>query len=556
MTDIVPALVDTRATATPDAPALLVDDGAIAFAALAERSRRVAGGLAALGIGAGDRVALWLPNLPAWLELYLALARLGAVAVSVNTRFRAVELADIVGRSGARALAVAPGFAPMDVAATLDAVDPAALQRVRHIIAVGDEPLRPPARARLVRHAALAAASSLARENERATPEAGTAIFTTSGTTSLPKFVLHRQAAIAGHARAVAPAFGYDAPDAVMFQGLPYAGVFGFCQAMAALAAGRPSVVPPVFAAESAALAIVRHRATHTNGSDEMYRRLLEAAPGAHPFASLRRAGFAAFNGDPAELVDAAEARGLRLSGLYGMSEVQALYAARAPDAPAEQRRLAGGRPVSPAARFRVRDPESGALLGPGAAGELELAGPSLMAGYAEDEAATARAMTDDGFVRTGDLGYLDPDGRGFVFVSRLGDTLRLGGYLVNPDEIAAALERHPDVSGAQVVGVPGPRGQRAVAFVVARPGTSVDAAALQEFCRRGLAGFKVPAAIWPIDAFPMAESANGAKIQRARLRALAAERFGGAAERFGNAAERVGGGETPSGAPVGKSLP
>lgn len=543
MADTVPDLVDVHAAADPAAPALIAGDRAVSFGELAARSRRVAGGLAALGIGAGDRVALWLPNIPAWLELYIALARLGAVAVSLNTRFRAVEIADIVGRSGARALAVAPGFAPMQVAATLAAVDPAALARLEFIVSCDDgAPPVLPLAARAVSYTVLAAAAPLARDNERAAPDSGTAIFTTSGTTSLPKFVLHRQAAIARHARAVAPAFGYDAADAVLFQALPYAGVFGFCQAMAALAAGRPSVAPPSFEAEDAARDLARHRATHTNGSDEMFRRVLDAAPGAVPFPALRRAGFAAFNGDPAALVAEAEARGLRLSGLYGMSEVQALYAARAPEAPAAERALAGGRPVSPAARFRVREPESGVLLGPGEAGEIELAGPSLMVGYAGDPAATRAALTEDGYVRTGDLGRLDADGRGFEFVSRLGDTLRLGGYLVNPVEIAAHLERHPAVAACQVVGVPGPRGQRAVAFVVARAGAAVEEAGLREFCRQGLAGFKVPAAIRRIDAFPVAESANGAKIQRAKLRSLAAELVGGGAE--------------ANGAPGAKSLP
>jgi fatty-acyl-CoA synthase len=263
------------------------------------------------------------------------------------------------------------------------------------------------------------------------------------------------------------------------------------------------------------------------NGSDEMYRRMLEAAPGARPFPTLRRAGFAAFNSDPAEFVAFGDARGLPLTGLYGMSEVQALFASQSPDAPAAERARGGGTPVSPEARVRVRDPESGRILPDGESGEIEARGPSLMAGYADDPAATAAAFTDDGYLRTGDLGYTAPGG--FVFLARMGDALRLGGYLVNPVEISSHIEMHPAVAACQVVGARTKRGERAVAFVVRRMGAAAGEGALIAHCRAGLASFKCPEAVIFLDAFPVAESANGAKIQRAKLRDWARERLGAA---------------------------
>src|SRR5262249_46901723 len=98
------SLLANRAGETPEAPAFLADDENLSFANLAEAALRVAQGLADLSVGPGDRVALWLPNIPAWPLLYFACARLGAIAVAVNTRFRAVEVADIVSRSGAKVL--------------------------------------------------------------------------------------------------------------------------------------------------------------------------------------------------------------------------------------------------------------------------------------------------------------------------------------------------------------------------------------------------------------------------------------------------------------------
>lgn len=520
-------LSDLIGGAAPGAVAIRYAGREVRYGDLAEASAQIAGGFARLGIGRGDRVALWLPNAPAWLEILFGLGRIGAVAVAVNTRFRAVEVADIVGRSRSRALVLWPGFKGIDFLGILEAVDPAALDRLETIVVYdeGEAPVRLPGRLagkRLVRYADLAAAAPTGRDGGGA--EDGAAIFTTSGTTKAPKFVLHAQRSLVDHARAVAPAFGYDAPDAVMLQALPFCGVFGLSQALATIAAGRPMVLTPAFAADQAARLIVDARATHMNGSDEMYRRLLEAAPAAEPFPNLRRAGFAAFNDDPAAFVALADSRGLRCSGLYGMSEVQALFASQSPTAPAAERARGGGRPVSPDAAVRVRDPETGAVASDGVAGELEVRGPSLMLGYADDAAATASAFTPDGYLRTGDLGHTVPGG--FVFLARIGDALRLGGYLVNPLEIACHVESHAGVAACQVVGAKTERGERAVAFVVKRAGAAVEEGDLAAHCRAGLAIFKCPAAFVFLDAFPMAESANGSKIQRAKLRAWAAERL------------------------------
>ena len=135
--------------------------------------------------------------------------------------------------------------------------------------------------------------------------------------------------------------------------------------------------------------------------------------------------------------------------------------------------------------------------------------------------------MTEDGYLRTGDLGYTVAGG--FVFLARMGDALRVGGFLVNPVEISSHIEAHPAVAACQVVGAKTQRGERAVAFVVRRAGAETEEGALIAHCRAGLASFKCPEAVIFLDAFPVAESANGAKIQRAKLRDLAKERLGAA---------------------------
>ena len=132
------SLLAHRAEKTPQAPAFLHGERRISFAELHERAARAAQGLTDLGVGPGDRVALWLPNVPAYPILYFACVRLGAIAVAVNTRYRAVEVADIVGRSGAKVLACAPGFRRIDFLSILAGVEPAALDRLAAIVVVGE----------------------------------------------------------------------------------------------------------------------------------------------------------------------------------------------------------------------------------------------------------------------------------------------------------------------------------------------------------------------------------------------------------------------------------
>jgi fatty-acyl-CoA synthase len=266
---------------------------------------------------------------------------------------------------------------------------------------------------------------------------------------------------------------------------------------------------------------VLRHRVTHTHASDEMIGRMLDAVPGTPAFPSARFFGYASFSPAYADLPQRAQARGLAVVGLYGMSEVHALMARQSEAAPFAERVLAGGRCVAAEGRVRARDPESGAVLPHGTPGELELKVPSAMVGYFNDEAATRAAFSADGYLRTGDLGYSTAEDA-FVFLARLGDAVRLGGFLVSPAEIEDVLQTHPAVAGAQVVGVETVAGTKAFAFVIVEAGAAFDEAALIAHCAARIAKFKVPVRVQPIDAFPVTPGANATKIQKSKLRELA----------------------------------
>jgi fatty-acyl-CoA synthase len=360
----------TLPSGRPGDPAIVYRERAIGYAELEAKVVRVAAGLARLGLGRGDRLAVWLPNVPVWLVLYLAAARLGVLVVAVNTRYRAREIADILGRSGAKALALWPGFKGIDFAGVLADVPADARSALGTVIVYDEGEFVPESIAgcRTVRYDGLERGSARhdAMAIDATTPSV---LFTTSGTTRAPKFVLHTHGSVTAHARDVAPGFGYTGPDTVMLQALPLCGVFGFCQAMATLAGGRPMIMAPVFDGAEAARLIARHRVTHLNGTDEMFFRIMEAADRENiSLASLRLCGYAAFaNAQGSALVAEGDRRGIPYVGLYGMSEVQALFARQPEAALPAQRARAGGKPISPRAACRVRDPESGKLLAPAA---------------------------------------------------------------------------------------------------------------------------------------------------------------------------------------------
>lgn len=515
---------------------LTFDDGSTSTASeLVEDARRLAGRLAADGRQVGDRIVVHLPNTAEHVRLLLACAVGGFVAVAVNTRYSPDEVDDLIRRSGAHR------------------VDGATISQ-----GVPDDPASE-------RHGGEATRDRVDRRDDPFV------VFTTSGTTSRPKMVLHRQHSIADHARDAAAAFGHSDEDTVLLA-LPLCGTFGQASLMAAVA-GNARIVVTDFDLDRTARLIGRHGVTCMNGSDDMFHRLLDHGA---DLSTIRLGGYARFNTSLDGIVARAEAAGATLTGLYGMSEVQALFSLRDPAGPIGVREKPGGTLVSSAAARRIVD------------GELQVRGPSLFAGYlAEggdriDDELTARHLAvaaaddDDGgaWFRTGDLardddtddsdsdvaGRADPD-RSFEYLARLGDVLRLGGFLVSPAEIESVLMEADEIEAAQVVAVDRPGGARPVAFVVlagtrtdatsARasdvvdatgrdghatrvPGKSqhLDEAATIERCAARLARYKVPVRVIVLDRFPTTDSANGTKIRKVELRRMGAAALDGRPQR------------------------
>lgn len=512
------SLIRTEAAADP---AFVCDGTAISRAEFEGKIEQTAAWLAAQGIGKGDVIAVWLVNRIEWLALLFAAARRGAIVAAVNTRYRGAEVAHLLRLSGARLMVVETTFRSIDFAAILADLAKEEVPALQTLAVVGADAI--PAHWPCVRFDAF----------DKPYPPAPSAqddidlpvlLYTTSGTTKGPKLVTHSQRTLAGHAVAVAKALRLDPQRHSLLAMLPFCGTFGMTSLLGFVAAGATVHVLDAFEAAPALKTLVQHRITHAFGSDEMFRRILALTDAPRPFPHLEVCGFAAFQPGWRELAAEAEARGLPLYGLYGSSEVQALFSiARTSDAFSD-RIEGGGWPMSPDAQVRVRDTETSKLASFGVSGEIEISAPSRFLGYFNDQEATRDAITADGFFRTGDIGRLRGDGS-FVYETRAGDAMRLGGFLVAPGEIEDELKSYPGVADAQVVAVDLKGQARCVAFVIpagAPPAQETVIARLRD----RLAGYKVPARIYVVDSFPITDSANGVKIQRAKLRAMAMERI------------------------------
>lgn len=518
------ACLTRHAVAAPDEIFLHAPGRSHSRAEVQAEVARVAALLAAQGARRGDCLALWLPNGIAWLVLFLACARLGVAVMALNTRFRSHEVGDIVARAGCRWLALQPGFRGIAFADILQDVAPQQLAGLQGLIACHEPGIEaaPPAHIAglpVLRYDTPASGPAPAATGRG---DDGAIVYTTSGTTAAPKLVLHDQHGLLQHGDAVARALDMRAGDAVLLAA-PLCGAFGFSTALGALACGARLVASASLDPAELAALIARHGVTHSFANNELIARVFDAADaGGHHLASLRHLGFASFAPGLDSLFERAAARGIPLGGLYGSSELQALVAAQPLAAPDGERRLAGGRLLAPDARVRVRDPDSGALLPRGEAGEIEILAPSLMRGYLGDPDATAQAVDAEGWFRTGDLGHALDD-RHFIFHARRGDALRLNGFLVHPGEIEEQLTAHAGVAAAQAVGVVHEGRTVVVAFVRAEAGhTPPGEAELLAHCEHRLARFKLPRRVVFVDAFPVVQSANSNKIQRHKLQEMA----------------------------------
>lgn len=534
------SLYSTHLKQRPDDVFIVGQDGALSYGEFHNKVLRASAWLEQHEIASGDMIAVWMVNHVEWLVLLFAAARRGAAVAAVNTRYRASEVTHILSKSGAKLLILEPHYKKIDFLSILKEIEPTqipALEMIGVMGAVSDLgkalPVSKCVAFDLDQVAPADAQEQEMREQIGGDIDAPLILFTTSGTTKAPKLVCHTSRSITYHSFKAADQLGMGQAGTAILTALPLCGVFGLSGVLAAIKAGGRVVMLDVFEGSRGVRLMYDHEVTHIFGSDEMYRRLMEAADkatyGQTPFPKARIFGFGAFHPGARELIVELEKRGFPMVGVYGSSEVHALFSNWPVDADFETRVHGGGIPCAGnEAQVRIRDPETGELLGEEQSGEIEISTPGLFVGYYNDDAETKKAILPDGFFKTGDLGYLRADG-GFVYETRMGDTMRLAGYLVNPSEIDDAVKEIPDIADVQTVGVQQDGRTIAVAFAILQNGAQITELEIQNQLKGQVAPFKIPAKIWFVDKFPVTQSANGEKIKRAELRKMALERLAGA---------------------------
>jgi O-succinylbenzoic acid--CoA ligase len=515
---LLPNWLAHRAAVLPGRLALLADDARWTFAELDRRASAMARGLLARGLIAGDRVALLLRNHPQFVALAHAAPRAGVTLVLLNTRLAAPELGWQIADSGARLLIYDADTAALAAAALAQVSDSqvtgaeacAATRSHNPADAANDSP-QPDGR----QHEALSAmniaelptaveSSAILRETIDLA-EIYTLIYT-SGTTGQPKGALLTYGNYWWSAVGSALNLGSHIDDRWLAV-LPLFHVGGLSILVRAAVYGIPAVLHSSFDPLAVNRAIDEEGVTIISVVSTMLQRMLDARGNRRYPAALR---CVLLGGGPAPqpLLESCAARGVPVVQTYGLTETASQVATLAP-ADALRKLGSAGQPLLPT-ELRIMS------AGVGQVGEILVRGPTVMRGYSNRPEQTALALRD-GWLHTGDLGYLDAEGYLYV-VSRRNDLVISGGENIYPAEVESVLLAHPAVEEAALLGLPDARwGQVPVAAVKLREGMAVTVADLIDFCRARLASYKVPKLVRFAAALP--RNAAG-KLLRDEIRA------------------------------------
>jgi len=505
MTFNLATILTETALATPEAQVHRFMGTATTYRELDEHSGRFASGLREAGLEPGDVVALQLPNVPQFLIAYFGVLKAGMVVLPLNPLLMAPELEYHLGDSSAALLI---GFEGMHAEASK------ACERLGmplYLVSFGAAPLPDDARP----FSALLSGSALdvpGGDVVPCGPEDTAVLIYTSGTTGKPKgaelthFQLYMNCTIAGSL------FGYRSDD-VTLAVLPFFHVFGLSSVInvAVRYGGCLSIVPRFTPADALDI-IERDRCTVIGGVPTMLHALAQQDIAGRDLAALRVAvsGGASL---PEEIMRTFEDMyGIEVLEGYGMSETASSCSF---NRPGDRRVLSIGKPMW-GVTMRVAD-SSGQPLPPGRenVGEILIRGHNVMKGYLGRPEATAETLRD-GWLHSGDLGYMDSDGFYFI-VDRAKDLVIRGGYNVYPREIEEVLYAHPSIAEAAVIGKPDERlGEEVVAVVSLRPGSELTAEELIAYCRERLAAYKYPREVRFVGELPKGPSG---KILKSALR-------------------------------------
>jgi fatty-acyl-CoA synthase len=504
-----------RAQEDPRRPFVVSGDRRLSYGQVDAQADALASALHELGIEAGDRMALTLPNWPEFIVAVFAAAKLGAVIVPLNPRFTTPELQYMLRHSETAVVVTAENWEGVDYLARYEGFL-ATLPDLQYVVSVGEEDLWYDDRVHQFEDLVSSGEGRPYPRHQGGADEPFSIIYT-SGTMGKPKGVALSHAGLLGTAAATADAVGI-ASDDVVFGINTLFNVFGLgTGVLGTLAAGASLVLREGDDPAAALETVERERVTVYHGVPTNFVLALEEPTRPERELGSLRTGIVA--GAPAaeELVARIHRElipGLRIG--YGMTETSETVAVtRAGDPPGKALSTVG-RPL-PGVDVRIIDVD-GSVLPEESVGEIAVRGAGVMQGYHRQPHETAGAFTPDGYFLTGDLGMLDEEGYLHILGRRKEMIIR-GGFNVYPREVEDRLHAHPAVLDVAVVGLPDEiLGEVSCACIVPVEGAIVTGEEIKDFCREVLADYKVPDLVRFLDSFPMTGSGKVRRVELARM--------------------------------------
>ena len=515
---------DAMVARQPDALALVSrhEGQRFSYRELQAASNRLASALLKTGLVPGDRVGIWSHNNVAWVLMQIATAKAGLVLVNINPAYRTSEVEYALNKVGCKALVTMPRFKTSDYLGMLRELGAKKLPQLQAIYWI-DIPGQGAAEAGMTRFSTLlehgdpqdARVAEVQRGLQATDP---INIQFTSGTTGFPKGATLTHRNILNNGFFIGECMQLTPADKLCIP-VPMYHCFGMVLGnLACLTHGSAIVYPnDGFDALTVLETVQAERCTGLHGVPTMFIAQLDHPRFAEFDLSSLRTGIMAGTACPIEVMKRVVEQ-MHLSQItiaYGMTETSPVSCQSSTTTPLDKRVTTVGT-VQPHIEIKIVDPETGTTVPRGQSGEFCTRGYSVMHGYWDDEPRTREAIDADGWMHTGDLAVMDAEGYVNI-VGRIKDLVIRGGENIYPREIEEFLYRHPKVQDVQVVGLPDKRyGEELCAWIITKPGQTVTADEIRDFCKGQIAHYKVPKYIQFVDAFPMTVTG---KIQKFKIR-------------------------------------
>ncbi len=497
---------------------------------------RAAKGLMALGVKKGDKVAVWATNVPHWVTLQFATARIGAILLTININYRSAEIDYLLRQSDCENIFVIDGYRDTDYVNTLYELIPELKEQprdrlrseryphLRRVLFLGPEKHRGMYswNELLAMSVAVGDEEFRQRQSELSTHDVVNMQYT-SGTTGFPKGVMLTHFNITNNGYWVGVNENFTTSDRLCIP-VPLFHCFGCVLAvMACLNHGATMVILEKYDPINVMMSIEKERCTAVYGVPTMFIGILDHKLFDKFDFSTLRTGIMAGSPCPVktmrECVDRMNMREVTI--VYGLTESSPAMTQSRYDEKSLEKKCSTVGKAFPGIEVAVIDPETGEHLGPGKHGELCCRGHNVMKGYYKMPEETAKAIDKDGWLHSGDIGMVDEDGY-YAVTGRLKDMIIRGGENIYPKEVEDFIHHMEGVADVQVVGVPSVKyGELPAAFVILRPGVKLTAEDIVDHCRGKIAFYKIPKYVHFLDEYPM--TASG-KIMKVKLREMSAQ--------------------------------